>query len=220
MFKLEYKKREKADKLPKLLREGFIPAVFYGPKEEAAPIAINLIAFKKIWKDAGESSIINLNREGDEHDVLIQEVDVHPISGAPRHADFYVIEKGKKLQVGVPLIFEGVAPAVKDGSGSLIKVLHELEIEAMPKDLPREITVDISVLATTDSQIAAGDIKLPAGVTLVTGAEEVVAAIAVAREEPEDAPVATIADIEVVGAKGKEDLSAQAGEADGEATKE
>lgn len=217
MFKLEYKKRAKADKLPKLLREGFIPAVFYGPKDEATPIAINLISFKKIWKDAGESSIINLNGEGDEHDVLIQEVDAHPISGAPRHADFYAIEKGKKLQVGVPLMFEGIAPAVKDGSGSLIKVLHELEIEAMPKDLPREIAVDISVLATTESQIAAGDIKLPDGVTLVTGAEEVVAAIAVAREEPEDAPVATIADIEVVGAKGKEE---EAGAADAEATKE
>jgi large subunit ribosomal protein L25 len=217
MFKLEYKKREKADKLPKLSREGFIPAVYYGPKEKATSIAINTIAFKKIWKDAGESSIINLSGEGEEHDVLIQEVDAHPISGAPRHADFYVIEKGKKLQVGVPLEFEGIAPAVKDGSGSLIKVLHEIEIEAMPKDLPHDLKVDISMLATTDSQILARDIALPSGVVLITDPEEVVAAIAIAREEPEEAPVASIADIEVVGAKGKEE---EAGSPDAEASKE
>ncbi len=163
MLTLEYKSRQKADKLPRLQRDGFIPAVFYGPKEETTSIAINQIEFKKVWKEAGESSVVVLKGTNGEHDTLIQVVDVHPVTGIPRHADFYVMEKGKKVQVGVPLEFEGTSPAVKDLGGLLVKVLHELEIEAMPKDLPHELKVDISALAALDSQILAQDIKLPSG---------------------------------------------------------
>jgi large subunit ribosomal protein L25 len=212
MLTLEYKPRQKADKLPRLNRDGFIPAVFYGPKEETTSIAISAIEFKKVWREAGESSVITLKGQDGEHEALIQEVDTHPVSGAPRHADFYVIEKGKKVQVNIPLEFEGTSPAVKDLGGLLVKVLHEVEIEAMPKDLPHDLKVDISTLATLDSQILAQDLKLPAGVTLITNPEEVVAAISVAVEEPVDAPTATIADIEVVGAKGKEEEAGAEGE--------
>ncbi len=152
-----------------------------------------------------------MHGNGEEHEALIHDVDLHPVTGIPRHADFYVIEKGKKLQVNVQLEFTGVASAVKDLEGTLVKVLHELEIEAMPKDLPREVLVDISQLATLESQILAKDIPLPAGVTLITGADEVVAAISVKQEEKEE-PVASIADIEVVGEKGKEEEAPAEGE--------
>jgi len=190
-----------------------MPAVFYGPKQKSTPITVNEIEFKKIWKNAGESSIIVLKNGNDEHEALIQDVDVHPVSGALRHADFYVIEKGKKLEVTVQLVFSGISPAVKDLGGTLVKVLHELQIEAMPKDLPREIKVDIALLTNIDSQILAKDIKLPEGVTLISGADEVVAAISVAKEEVEE-PTKTLDDIEVVGAKGKEEV-----EGEGEAEK-
>lgn len=212
MLTLEYKKRQTAEKLPKLRKEGLVPAVFYGPKEETTSISIKESDFKKVWKQAGESSVVVLKGEGEEHEALIHEVDVHPVSGIARHADFYVMEKGKKVQVGIPLEFEGVSPAVKDLGGLLVKVLHELEIEALPKDLPHDLKVDISTLATLDSQILAQDIKLPAGVTLVTGPEDVVAAISVAVEEPVDAPTPTLDDIEVVGAKGKDEEAAAEGE--------
>ncbi len=205
MLTLEFQKRETKGKATALKREGKIPAVFYGPKEVSTPIALKEIDFKKIWKAAGESSIIILKGEGEEHEALIHEVDTHPVSGAPRHADFYVIEKGKKLQVGVHLEFTGVSEAVKSLGGILVKVLHELEIEAMPKDLPHNLTVDISALTGVDSQILAKDIVMPEGVTLITGGEEVVAAIAVAKEEVEEAVAPSLADIEVVGAKGKEE---------------
>lgn len=217
MLTLEYKKRQTAEKLPTLRKEGFVPAVFYGPKEETTSISIKESDFKKVWKAAGESSVVILKGEGEEHEALIHEVDAHPMSGLPRHADFYVIEKGKKVQVNVPLEFEGVSPAVKDLGGLLIKVAHEVEIEAMPKDLPHELKVDIATLATLDSQILAQDIKLPAGVALLTGPEEVIAAISVAVEEPVDAPTPTLEDIEVVGAKGKDEEAVAEGE---ETTKE
>ncbi len=214
MLTLQFQKREGKGKAASVRSQGFIPAVFYGPKEKTTSISIKEVEFKKIWREAGESSIIVLKHEDEEHEALIQDVDANPVTGAPRHADFYVIEKGKKLQVNIPLEFTGLAPAVKDFGGTLVKVLHELEIEAMPKDLPHHLTVDTAALVNVDSQILAKDIPLPAGVVLISGADEVVAAIAVAKEEVEE-PTKTIDDIEVVGAKGKEE--AAEGEAAGDA---
>jgi len=181
-----------------------IPAVFYGPKESSTSISIKESDFKKIWKEAGESTIVVLKNGDTEHEVLIQDVDFHPVTDVARHVDFYVIEKGKKLQVKVPLEFVGVAPAVKDLGGTLVKVLHELEIEAMPKDLPHDIKVDTAKLENLESQILAKDLVLPSGVSLVENPEEVVAAVAVAKEEVEE-PAKTIEDIEIVGQKGKKE---------------
>ena len=208
MLSIDYKSRDMKVKPDTVRRSGSLPAVFYGPKEPSQAITVNSIQFKKIWKDAGESSVIVLKNGDEEHEALIHDVSVHPVTEIPLHADFYVIEKGKKLQVKVPLEFVGVSPAVKDLGNILVKVLHEMEIEAMPKDLPREIEVDISPLATADSQILAKDVKLPSGVTFLGNPEEVVAAIAVPKEEVEE-PTKSIEDIEVVGAKGKEETPAE-----------
>ncbi len=195
-----------------LKKAGKILAVFYGPKEKSTPITLKEIEFKKLWKEAGESSIVVLKNAGEEHEALIQDVDLHPVSGAIRHADFYVVEKGKKLKVAIPLEFSGVSPAVKDLGGILVKVLREITIEALPKDLPHKIEVDISKLATLDAKILAGSLALPAGVTIVTHADEVVAAIAVAKEEVEEV-TKTLEDIEVVGQKGKEPVPGEEGAA-------
>ena len=207
MLTVEFEKRDAAKKPASFRKQGKMPAVFYGHKENSTPITVAETAFKKIWKEAGESSIVVLKHGAEEHEALIHEVAVHPVSGLPLHADFYVIEKGKKLQIAVPLEFVGVSPAVKDMGGILVKVLHEVEIEALPKDLPRDIKLDIAPLATLESQILAKDIVLPAGVTLITGPEEVAAAIAVAKEEVEEVVPKSIEDIEVVGQKGKEETA-------------
>jgi large subunit ribosomal protein L25 len=117
------------------------------------------------------------------------------------------------VEVAVPLEFVGESPAVKAGA-NLVKVLHELAIEADPVNLPHELTVDVSILTELGQQIHAGDLKLPAGVTLTVAPEEVVALIQEVEEEaPEEAVPADLSAIEVEG-KGKE-----AGE-EGEATLE
>ena len=111
------------------------------------------------------------------------------MSGVVLHADFYVIEKGKKVEVSVPLHFEGEAPAEKAG-GVLVKALHEIEIEVAPAELPHELIVDLSTLIDMDSRILASDITLPKSATLVTDADEIVASITEAQEEKEEAPAA------------------------------
>lgn len=213
MLSLTVEKRDSKAKPAALRKTGKIPAVFYGPKEASTSVAMSAVEFKKVWKKAGESSVIILKEGKNEHEVLIHDVHVHPLTGEPGHADFYVIEKGKKVEVAVPLVFSGVSPAVKDKGGILVKVRREIEIEAAPRDLPHDITVDISRLAELTDVIAAKDLSIPAGVMLKIGADEVVASIAEAKEEVEEAPQAIdMASIEVE-AKGKEEKEGDAGAA-------
>jgi large subunit ribosomal protein L25 len=170
-----------------------------------------LVDFKKAWKTAGESTVVSLEGDGIDADVLIHQVDLDPVTDVAIHADFYAIEKGKKLSVDVPLEFIGVAPAVKDLGAVLVKVLHEVEIEALPKDLPHTLQVDISSLVGFDSTLTAADIKLPAGVALKIKPEDVVASVYEPKEEVIEVPV-DLSAIEVEK-KGKEAKEGEEGEA-------
>ncbi len=215
MLSLNIEKRDISKNLKDLRKNGVMPAVFYGKKEESTPISVKVADFIKVWKKAGESTVVVLKDDkGEELESLIHEVDLDPVTDAPRHADFYVFEKGHKIEVNIPLEFVGVAPAVKDLGGTLVKVIRELKIEAMPKDLPHEIKVDVSTLTNFDSQILAKDITLPAGVSLVENPEEVVALVAEAKEvvEEESAPI-DLSAIEVEKKGKKEEEGSEGGEA-------
>jgi large subunit ribosomal protein L25 len=191
MLSLQVKPRVAGGNLYTIRKQGLMPAVFYGKKEESTPVTVPMADFLKVWKQAGESSVVVLKIEKVDIEALIHDVDLDPLTEVPRHADFYVFEKGHKVKLSVPLEFVGVSPAVKDLGGTLIKVLHEIKIEAMPKDLPKAIEVDISSLASFDAQILAGALVLPAGVVLIEDASEVVALAAMPKEEKEEetAPV-------------------------------
>lgn len=190
-------------------KEGFIPAVYYGSHAASTPIFINVIEFKKVLASAGESSSITLVTEHGNENAMIQDVQLDPVKNTPIHVDFYVIEKGQKVHVKTPIEFIGESAAVKAG-GVLVKVMHELSIEGEPSKLPHEFTVDIAALVANDSVIKVGDIKLPAGVELYhITADDIVASIAVAQEETDEAPVADLSSIEVE-AKGKKEEEGEA----------
>ncbi len=197
MLTLKIEKRDKTEKPKDLRTKGFLPAVFYGRKEQSTLISTKLNEFEKIFKNVGESSVFIISGVGDDKEVLIQAVDLDPVTETPRHADFYVIEKGKKIIVSIPIKFVGVSPAVKDLGGILVKVLYELEIETFPKDLPHEIEVDISPITDFEEHIQAKDIKLPQGVTLKTDPEEILALVSEAKEEKEEEEPVDISEIEV-----------------------
>lgn len=216
MINLTAEKREIKAKLSDLRTKGFIPAVFYGHKQESTPISIKEVDFMKAWKQAGESSVIHLTGKDIDLEVLIQDIDLDPVTDNVRHADFYVIEKGKKVKVHIPLEFTGVAPAVKDLGGILVKVLHEVEIEAMPKDLPHNLSVDVSKLTTFEDRVFAKDIVLSEGVTLLSKPDEVIASVAQAVEEVVEAAPVDLTAIEVEK-KGKEVKEGEAGAAAPEA---
>jgi len=183
MITLQAEIRDQKEDNKSLREEGIVPAVFYGPKEESTPIKIKRGEFIKAYEEAGTSSIITLNDGKDEHESLIHDIQFDAITGFPLHADFYVIEKGKKIEVEIPIEFVGVSLAEKNLGGVLVKVTHELKIESLPKDLPSGVEADISVLVDFESQIKASDIKLPEGVELVGEADEIIALVQEHKEE-------------------------------------
>lgn len=186
MFNLKSQAREKNASTGFLRKSGLLPAVFYGPKAKTTSITIPAIDFRKVWREAGESSIITLETPTGKVSTLIHDVQFDPVKGDPIHADFYVIEEGKEVEIDVPIEFTGVAPAAKELGATLIKVLHELSIKAMPKDLPHSIAVDVSSLVQLENQILVKDIVIPKGVTVLTHLDEVVASLAAARTQEEE----------------------------------
>ncbi len=204
-MELAVTKRDIAKKPKSLREEGFLPAVVYGRREESTPISIDRKAFEKVYKAAGASSVVTLTGLDADKSTLIQQVDVHPVSGDILHADFYAIEKGQKVTVSVPLQFDGVSPAVKELGGILTKVIHEIEIECEPAELPRAIHVDVSKLVTLEDQIKVSDLTFPASAKISVDQDEVVAIISVAKEEPVEAPVMDISAIETSVERGKKE---------------
>lgn len=210
MHTLSIKERSNGT-LSAIRKGGSIPAVLYGRSEKSTPIELNGKEFERVFREAGESSVIELSGVGAKKQALIHEVAADPVTGEVLHADFYIIEKGQKVTVSVPLSFVGVSSAVKDFGGILVKVMHEIEMEVDPTELPHEIEVDISMLATLDDQILVKNLKFPSSATVTVEADEVVAMVSVAKDEPDEpaAPV-DLSSIETSVERGKKEEEGEA----------
>ncbi len=184
MFLLNAEKRNTLGKKLKSSRlQGLLPAVYYGRKSENQAIFVSQKEFQKLFKEAGETSIIELMIDGAKKNVLIHNVDFDPLSGSVRHADFLVVEMNKPIEAAVPLSFIGESKAVKSSGGILIKVMHELRVKALPANLPRELEIDISNLKTTDDKILVSDVKIPKEIEILEEPNEVIALIEIPTEE-------------------------------------
>ena len=176
MIELSVVARSTDQSADSLRKSGSVPAIFYGPKEESTPITVDSRLLEKVWKDAGETTIVKLVGLGEAKDTLIHDVQVHPVTGAMLHADFYVIEKGKKVSINVPLEFVGESLAEKAGH-IVVKALHEIEIEVAPAELPHHLEVDISSLEKVGDHVLASQVKLPSSAELITDGEEIIVSI-------------------------------------------
>ena len=161
-----------------------MPGVLYGPTRQkggypkkAQPLELNEKQFEKVYKEAGESSLISLEVEGKRFPVLIHEIQLAPLTGKPIHVDFYQPALEEEVTVEVPLVFEGTSPAVKDLGGTLVKNISELKIKAKPQNLPHEIKVNIESLKTFEDNIKISNLKVPEGVRILKGPEEFVASV-------------------------------------------
>jgi large subunit ribosomal protein L25 len=198
------KRASEGAKAPALIRAGSIPAVVYGPHHESTSLVLPAVPFEKVLKEAGEASIVMLLGLGGEPvPTLIHEVDLDPLTNRPRHVDFYAVTKGEKIEVAIPLVFVGESTAVKAGA-NLVKVLHEVEIEADPMGLPHDIKVDLSLLKVLNDQIHVRDLIIPADVTLVTNPDDVIAIAQEVTVEKEEVAPASLDSIEVEK-KGKDE---------------
>ncbi len=170
----------------KSIAEGQLPAVVYGRDMESTAIAVDSLEFKKLFEEAGESIIFNLSVDGKDHDVLVHDFQRDPVSYELSHVDFYAIQKGQTITVSVPLVFVGEAPVKDKSDVQLVYVLHELEVECQPSDLPSELEVDISSVAELGDVIHVSELKLPEGVVPTLEPEEAVVSTSAVREVEED----------------------------------
>ena len=159
-------------KVQTLRNEEQLPLVVYGRGKEARSLQVSSKEFRHVFDEAGSTSLVDLTIDGESPiKVLIHDIQLDPVSGAALHADLLELDMSKKITAEVPLEVTGEAPAVVELDGSLLMNQDTIEIECLPKDLPKEITVDISVLKTFDDAITAGSLTLPEGVELLTDAD-------------------------------------------------
>lgn len=204
-MELTITQREKGKKAASLRQKGLLPAVIYGRAQESTPISLDRKTFEKLFQKAGESTVITLKGLGEDKDALIHQVDVDAVTGVPIHADFYAIAKGQTVTVSVPFEFEGESLAVKEKGGILVKVMHDIEVECQPRDLPSAIHIDISKLVELDSQIKIKDLGLSEALKVSVDQDEVVAMISVAKEEPVEETPMDISQIETSVERGKKE---------------
>jgi len=212
-------REEKGKKLNALRESGMLPAVVYGAKVESIAISVDAKDFLKILRESGETGLITLKGLSEEHEVLIHDVVVDTIKGHPIHADFYAVERGKVIEVMVPVEFVGEAPAEKAGA-QLVKALHEIEVKTTPGKIPSHFDVDLSTLVEVGDRIQVKDIAVPEGVEILNDLEDAVVLTQEQVEEVEEETESVDMDAVEVEQKGKEEGEGESSEDAGEKKEE
>lgn len=207
-YKLQAKSRKLfGRKVKSLRREGVIPANIFGKKTKSISIQLDHKVLLQVIKDAGETSLIDLTVEGEDKPraVLISGYAQNPVSDTLLHVDFHQVDLTKKTTATVPVTFIGESPAVLEGN-TLVTLKNELEVEALPSDLPEAIEVDITILLEVGNSILAKDLKVDVSkVTLLIEEDETIATIQAPVKEVEP-------EVEEDTKEGEEGAEAEEGE--------
>lgn len=211
-------------------RGGALPAVLYGHGIQNKVLTVDRRQFVKVFRAAGYTSLINLTVQENEgesgHTVLVREVQVHPVRSDIIHADFYQVRLDETITARVPLIFTGESPAVKDLGGIIVRNVDDVEITALPQNLPHDITVDISALTDYNAPLRVRDLRLPVNVECRLDADTVVVLVQKPRSEEElkaelaEAVTEDVASVEGVAAKPEEETASGSSQAGADKTNE
>lgn len=170
-----------------------IPTVIYGPKFKNATVFIDEVTVTRYKSRRFESSIFSLNapeaKELNGVKVLIKNIQMNPVTDRPMHLDLYALDMSSKVRLKVVMEIVGLPVGVKEEGGLLQTVLHDIEIECLPADIPATIKVDVSGLALNQS-LHVSDLEMPTGVRAVTAAERTIATVTLPEEEKAAAPTA------------------------------
>ena len=197
-------------KVKVLRNSGFIPAVLYGKGQEALNLQVPVKDFYKAFKEAGESTLVYVNVNGQTYPTIIHDVAKDPVKDNIIHADFYKVSLTEKIKTKIPVVFVGESPAARDLAGIFVRNVNELEVEALPQNLPHEITIDISSLKSFGDQILVKDINLGLDVKIETGVDTILATIQEPKSQEEldaelIAPTTTIEDVKIIEKEKKEE---------------
>ncbi len=202
---LEVQSRNAEQKAKDLLAENFIPAEFYGNGVENMSLKMDYQTFRRVFNKAGTNTIINLVIDGKKGpNVLVGDVQYHPISGNMIHVDFRNVKMDQEIHTQIPLTFVGTAPAVKNLAGIFMAKMDDVEVKCLPNALVHNIEVNVDSLEDFHCYVRVKDLNVPAGITILNEPEDVVAVVVAPRAEEEEAPVvaATPAEGEAAAAEG------------------
>ena len=213
---LEVQSRSPEAKAKDLLAQNIVPLEYYGKGVKNRSLQADYQAFRRLYKQAGESTIVELKIDGKETaNVLIHEVQHDPVSDKITHVDFINVRMDVVIHTHIPLKFVGVSTAVKDNCCTLMTPLSQLDVKCLPKDLVHEIEVGIESLVDFHLNIRVKDLKIPANITVLNKAEDVVAMVVPPKVEEEAPVVAAVVEGEagVAPAEGAEAAPAEGEEA-------
>ncbi|MDD5073617.1 MAG: 50S ribosomal protein L25 [Candidatus Shapirobacteria bacterium] len=192
-------------KVKNLRREGLLPVNLYGQAIKSQALQLGYQDFLSVFEKTGESGLIDLviGKTKTSHPVLVGDIQVDPVTDKILHVDFRQVDLAKKTQVSVPIELVGEAPGAESGEGILIQPLLEIEVEALPEELPDHLEADVSSLKEISDVIRVADLKVNDGVVIMADKEEVVAKLEAPAEEEEKPALAE--EPEVIGKEGKEE---------------
>jgi len=170
-------RKTQGKKVKTLLEKGILPGVLYGPKIKNENIEVDLKEFNKVYQEAGESTLISIEIDKKKYLVLIHDLKLNPLTDRPIHVDFYQPSLEKEIEVKIPIILEGEPEAVKNLGGTLIKNISEVEVRALPQNLPKEIKINIERLKTFEDHILIKDLRVAEEVKILRDPGEIVAQV-------------------------------------------
>jgi large subunit ribosomal protein L25 len=174
----------------RLRRAGIVPGVVYGSGEESTNVQVDAKTFETLYKSAGRTSVVKFKIPGHTRATsgFIKSVQRNPLTGQVLHVDYLVVNLKQEMEVDVPLVFTGEAPAVEETGGTLLHNLSSIRVKALPTDIPHEVSVDVSVLKSLDVAIHVRDLNLNRDLIQVLSDPDTLVATVVpprAEEEPE-----------------------------------
>ena len=193
-------------KVRRLRPEGIIPVVIYGRENEPQNAQVEVIEFERVLRAGGNSQLVRLDLDGKEHNVLVREVQRHPVRHNLLHADFYAVSMAETQQVSVPIIMVGAIPS--DADVVMVQAMDSVTIEALPGVIPASIEVDVSSLEGPESPpITVADLPVIAGLTYISDMDDLICSLilsraAISEEEEqaeEDALLESDVEPEVIG---------------------
>lgn len=215
---LKVDKRELSGRKVKQLRnQGLIPANIYGKKTDSVSVQVDAKSFAKSFQEVGETSLVELVLSGEKNPraVLVTNAQRHPVTNDILHVDFHQVELTEKVTASIPVEVIGESLAVKEQGGVMVVAVSEIEVEALPTDLPDKFEVDVSKITKIGDSITISDLKVGSKVSIAL--DETAPIVTVQAPQKEEEPEPVVGDEEAV--EGEAEAEAPAGE-EAEAKKE
>lgn len=208
-------------KVKQLRRTGVVPANLFGKTIESQAIQVNAVEFNRVYKEAGETSLIWVSVEGEdkERPTLVTSVHFNPVTGDKLHVDFHQVNLKEKVTANVPVEITGESELVNTNMAVLSQSLNEIEIEALPTEIPESIVFDISALKEIGDHLLVSDAKVGAEVEIKTDPEQMVVSLQEPQKEEEPLVTEEVAE-DATGAEAPAEGAEGEAPAEGEAKSE